>query len=176
MLKPAYFHTTKEELDRLIYEENCYEKLTLVNYNDYEQVDICADEWIKIQRVSVNKDGRVLGFFNANWSAVHEKVTGLYLIKFKSKFEDKSFPHVSDEDVVKQDLEEFVEILIKDPKFRYVQFCALEENPACRLYDKWLGKYGGYKRVYDKAVKLKDGKFHNTVDYVLYGERWYSEN
>ena len=59
-----------------------------------------------------------------------------------------------------------------DPKFRYVQFCALEENPACRLYDSWLDKYGGYKNVYEKAVKLKDGKFHNTVDYALYGERW----
>ena len=66
-------------------------------------------------------------------------------------------------------------MLIKDPKFRYVQFCALEENPACRLYDSWMEKYGGYKRVYEKAVKLKDGKFHNTVDYVLYGERWDNE-
>ena len=170
MLKPAYFHTTKEELDRLIYEENCYEKLTLQHYDDFNQVEISSDDWIKIQRVSVSKDGRILGFFSAGRSNLHERVSNLYLVKFKSKFEMGN-----DKEIAKQDLEDFIEMLIKDPKFRYVQFCALEENPACRLYDSWLYKYGGYKNVYEKAVKLKDGKFHNTVDYVLYGERWDNE-
>ena len=167
MLKPAYFHTTKEELDRLIYEENCYEKLTLQNYDDFNQVEISSDDWVKIQRVSMSEDGRILGFFSAGWSNVHERVNNLYLVKFKSKFEMGN-----DKDIAKQDLEDFIEMLIKDPKFRYVQFVALEENPACRLYDSWVDKYGGYKRVYEKSVKLKDGKFHNTVDYVLYCERW----
>ena len=162
MLKPAYFHTTKEELDRLIYEEDCYEKLSLQNYDDFNQVEISSDDWVKIQRVSVSKDGRILGFFSAGWSNLHERVNNLYLVKFKSKFEMGN-----DKQIAKQDLEDFIETLIKDPKFRYVQFCALEENPACRLYDSWLYKYGGYKNVYQKAVKLKDGKFHNTVDYVL---------
>ena len=171
MLKPAYFHTTKEELDRLIYEENCYEKLTLQHYDDFNQVEISSDDWVKIQRVSVSQDGRILGFFSAGWSNVHERVSNLYLVKFKSKFEMGD-----DKEIAKQDLEDFIEMLIKDPKFRYVQFCALEENPACRLYDSWLDKYGGYKNVYEKAVKLKDGKFHNTVDYVLYAERWENEN
>ena len=91
----------------------------------------------------------------------------LYLVKFTSKFEMGN-----DKETAKQDLEDFIEMLIKDPKFRYVQFCALENNPACRLYDSWLEKYGGYMNTYYKAVKLKDSKFHNTVDYVLYGERW----
>ena len=170
MLKPAYFYTTKEELDRLIYEENCYEKLTLQYHDDFDQVEMSSDDWVKIQRVSVSEDGRILGFFSAGWSNLHERVSNLYLVKFKSKFEMGN-----DKEIAKQDLEYFIEMLIKDPKFRYVQFCALEENPACRLYDSWLDKYGGYKNVYEKAVKLKDGKFHNTVDYVLYGERWKNE-
>ena len=170
MLKPAYFYTTKEELDKLIYEENCYEKLTLQYHDDFDQVEMSSDDWVKIQRVSMSEDGRILGFFSAGWSNLHERVSNLYLVKFKSKFE-----MCNDKEIAKQDLEDFIEMLIKDPKFRYVQFCALEENPACRLYDRWLDKYGGYKRVYEKAVKLKDGKFHNTVDYVLYGERWDNE-
>ena len=171
MLKPAYFYTTKEELDRLIYEENCYEKLTLQYHDDFDQVEMSSDDWIKIQRVSMSEDGRILGFFSAGWSNLHERVSNLYLVKFKSKFGDSRFDD-SDKNIAKQDLEDYIEMLINDPKFRYVQFCALEENPACRLYDSWLDKYGGYKNVYEKAVKLKDGKFHNTVDYVLYGERW----
>jgi len=171
MLKPAYFYTKKEELDRLIYEENCYEKLTLQYHDDFDQVEMSSDDWVKIQRVSMSEDGRILGFFSAGWSNLHERVSNLYLVKFKSKFEMGN-----DKEIAKQDLEDFIEMLIKDPKFRYVQFCALESNPACRLYDRWLDKYGGYKRVYEKAVKLKDGKFHNTVDYVLYGERWDNEN
>lgn len=170
MLKPAYFYTTKEELDRLIYEENCYEKLTLQYHDDFDQVEMSSDDWVKIQRVSMSEDGRILGFFSAGWSNLHERVSNLYLVKFKSKFEMGN-----DKEIAKQDLEDFIEMLIKDPKFRYVQFCALEENPACRLYDSWLEKYGGYKNVYEKSVKLKDGKFHNTVDYVLYGERWDNE-
>ena len=170
MLKPAYFYTTKEELDKLIYEENCYEKLTLQYHDDFDQVEMSSDDWVKIQRVSMSKDGRILGFFSAGWSNLHERVSNLYLVKFKSKFEMGN-----DKETAKQDLEDFIEMLIKDPKFRYVQFCALEENPACRLYDSWLDKYGGYKNVYEKAVKLKDGRFHNTVDYVLYGERWDNE-
>ena len=72
MLKPAYFHTTKEELDRLIYEENCYEKLTLQHYDDFNQIEISSDDWIKIQRVSVSKDGRILGFFSAGWSNLRQ--------------------------------------------------------------------------------------------------------
>lgn len=167
MLKPAYFYTTKEELDKLIYEENCYEKLTLQYHDDFDQVEMSSDDWVKIQRVSMSEDGRILGFFSAGWSNLHERVSNLYLVKFKSKFEMGN-----DKEIAKQDLEDFIEMLIKDPKFRYVQFCALEENPACRLYDRWLDKYGGYKNMYYKAVKLKDGKFHNTVDYVLYGEMW----
>ena len=170
MLKPAYFYTTKEELDKLIYEENCYEKLTLQYHDDFDQVEISSDDWVKIQRVSMSEDGRILGFFSAGWSNLHERVSNLYLVKFKSNFEMGN-----DKETAKQDLEDFIEMLIKDPKFRYVQFCALEENPACRLYDSWMEKYGGYKNVYEKAVKLKDGKFHNTVDYVLYGERWDKE-
>ena len=170
MLKPAYFYTTKEELDKLIYEENCYEKLTLQYHDDFDQVEMSSDDWVKIQRVSMSEDGRILGFFSAGWSNLHEIVSNLYLVKFKSKFEMGN-----DKETAKQDLEDFIEMLIKDPKFRYVQFCALEENTACRLYDRWLEKYGGYKRVYQKAVKLKDGKYHNTVDYVLYGERWDNE-
>ena len=170
MLKPAYFYTNKDEIDRLIYDENCYEKLTLQYHDDFDQVEISSDDWVKIQRVSVSKDGRILGFFSAGWSNLHERVNNLYLVKFKSKFEMGD-----DKEIAKQDLEDFIEMLIKDPKFRYVQFCALEENPACRLYDRWLEKYGGYKNTYYKAVKLKDGKFHNTVDYVLYGERWSNE-
>jgi hypothetical protein len=167
MLKPAYFYTNKEELDKLIYDENCYDYLTLTYYDDFNQVEISSDDWVKIQRVSMSEDGRVLGFFSAGWSNIHENVNNLYLVKFKSKF-------INDEDkeTARQDLEEFIEMLINDPKFRFVKFCSLESNPACRLYDSWIEKYGGYKRVYDKSVKLKDGKYHNVVDYVLYGERW----
>jgi len=168
MLKPAYFYTNKDELDRLIYDENCYEYITLVNYDDFDQVEISKDDWIKIQRVSISKDGRILGLFNAGWSERNEKVNNLYLIKFKSKF-------INDEDkeTARQDLEDFIEMLINDTKFRYIQFCALEENPANRLYRSWVDKYGGKVYEYEKSVKLKDGKFHNTYDYILYCKRWY---
>ena len=168
MLKPAYFYTNKDELDRLIYDENCYEYLTLVNYDDFDQVEISKDDWIKIQRVSISKDGRILGFFSAGWSERNEKVNNLYLIKFKSKFTNDE-----DKETARQDLEDYIEMLINDHKFRYIQFCALEENPANRLYRSWIDKYGGKVYKYEKSVKLKDGKFHNTVDYVLYGERWW---
>ena len=78
MLKPAYFYTTKEELDKLIYEENCYEKLTLQYHDDFDQVEMSSDDWVKIQRVSMSEDGRILGFFSAGWSNLHERVSNLY--------------------------------------------------------------------------------------------------
>ena len=167
MLKPAYFYTNKDELDRLIYDENCYEYITLVNYDDFDQVEISSDDWAKIQRVSVSKDGRILGFFSAGWSNVHERVNNLYLVKFKSKFEMGN-----DKDIARQDLEDYIEMLINDSKFRYIQFVALEENPANKLYHDWIRKYGGKIYEYEKSVKLKDGGFHNTYEYVLYCKRW----
>lgn len=171
MLKPAYFYTNKDEIDRLIYDENCYEYLTLTYYDDFDQVDISQNDWDKIQRVSVSYDGRILGFFSAGWSNTHEKVSNLYLIKFKSKFGDTRFDD-SDKNIAKQDLEDYIEMLINDPKFRYIQFCALAENPANRLYKSWVDKYGGKVYEYEKSVKLKDGKFHDTNEYILYCKRW----
>ena len=168
MLKPAYFYTNKDELDRLIYDENCYEYITLVNYDDFNQVEISSDDWAKIQRVSVSKDGRILGFFSAGWSERNEKVNNLYLIKFKSKFINED-----DKETARQDLEDYIEMLINDPKFRYIQFVALGENPANRLYKSWVDKYGGKVYNYEKSVKLKDGKFHNTNDYIIYCKRWW---
>ena len=55
MLKPAYFYTNKDELDRLIYDENCYEYITLLNYDDFDQVEISKDDWIKFREFLFQK-------------------------------------------------------------------------------------------------------------------------
>ena len=89
MLVDAYFNTTPSELNKLIHEDNC-KYLEFINYNDFEHITkLDESDWNKIQKVSMSEDGRILGYFSANISQVHEKVNSLYLVKFKSKFDDK---------------------------------------------------------------------------------------
>ena len=167
MLKDAYFETNVGELNKLITEENC-KYLSFLNYNDFEHVtNIDNSDWNKIQKVSVSEYGKILGYFSANTNITHERISGLYLVKFKSKFDSKS-----EIDVAKNDLDEFIKSLINNQRFRYIQFSACVDNYACELYNKWLNKYGGYKHLYPKSVRLKDGKYYDTYDYVIYCDRW----
>ena len=103
---------------------------------------------------------------NEAFRLICEKVNSLYLVKFKSKFDDK------DKLVAKNDLREFIESLRTNHRFRYIQFCACASNPACKLYDSWIEEFGGYKHKYEKSIKLKDGKYYDSYDYVIYCERW----
>ena len=129
MLVAAYFNTTSSELNKLIHEENC-KYLEFINYNDFEHVTkLDIDDWNKIQKVSISAYGRVLGYFSASISQVHEKINSLYLVKFNSKFSEE------DKLVAKDGLREFIEQLRTNHRFRYIQFCACASNYACKLCD-----------------------------------------
>ena len=87
MLKPAYFYTNKDEIDRLIYDENCYEKLTLQYHDDFDQVEISSDKQI-FENVKLNngigyvKDKNVITFSDYGTTAFYMKDENGWVLKF----------------------------------------------------------------------------------------------
>ena len=65
MLESAYLHTTEGEINKLI-SEGDYKYLSFSNYRKYEHVELTEDEWDKIQRISVDNYGNILGYFSAS--------------------------------------------------------------------------------------------------------------
>ena len=69
--------------------------------------------------------------------------------------------------VFSRDLFEFLRQLANMP-VRKIEWWVLRGNPAEKLYDKIIKKYGGTKiGVYKQSVKLSDGKYYDKVFYEL---------
>lgn len=173
MLKMACMETNSDEINKLIYNED-YKYLRFSDYTDSDMVDIKNSDWHSIQRVSVNDSGKIIGYMSAGVDIVSEKVDSLFLCRFNNELK-YDFGYSDDFAVFKKDLNDFMEYLVNHHKFRYIEFVVIKDNPACKTYDKWIEKYGGYKHEIKKSVKLKDGKFYDVVEYFVYCKRWEDE-
>ena len=158
MLDYAKFYDVNEINKKIVKENPIY--LWHICYASIENICLEDDEWSKIQRVSLNKEGKVIAYFLANINRTSSRINSLYLIKFKS---DNDY----DSDIAKNDLKEFVEGLINSPIFRMIEFIAIRENPANNLYEKWLEVYGGKRYLIEKYTLLPDGKYHDTYLYII---------
>lgn len=169
MLDLAYFYNSKE-VDHLITKGD-YKYLSFSQYRNYSSLEFVNDEWDKIQRVSVNNDGKILAYFSATPNYHQQKIASLYLVKFKHNYD-------SDEDdkTVKKDLHEFISSLVKDNRFRIIEFMAVAENLANKTYVKWLREFGGYRHLFYEYNILQDGKPHDVYYYVIDKKTIYKED
>ena len=161
MLKPAYLHTTKEELNKLI---NRSDK-TYLTYSSYDRFEIVEslgnDEWSEFQFVSVDENDNVLGFYEFSRNQTANKISSCFFVHFKNE-------EYYDSEIAKEDFKEAFDLVASNPQVNIIYFTALCDNPANeRMYKYLLGQYNGSRFVLPKYARLKDGKIYDAYQYYF---------
>jgi len=164
MLKPAYLATTSDEINKLI-NEGEYPYLNLMGFDDYELVELEPDQSEKLQYVSINEDGKILGYFAVSKSLEHNKFYSSVFIKFKYTYDICG----NDTEEAFEDFYKFQKMLFFNPIFTGLEVRSVVDNPANKLYEKWLDLYDGKRILFPKYVRLKDGKYYDC--YLYWFER-----
>ena len=116
-------------------------------------------EWNSITRVSVI-NGEIIGYFDASIRRPENYVEKMSILSF-----------VEGSPVVIKDLALFVKELFVKYKYYKMNFSVLGGNPAKKIYDKFINKYGGrIAGVYKKDVMLIDGLFYDSYIYEIFRE------
>lgn len=158
MLKPAYPYKEKlqQKYNEIIFQDK-YMFYNCATYWEYE-FKLSQDSWNSIEMVSVDSQDNVIGFFKASLDKSSEKVSSLGVANF------------NDANVVfAKDLKQFILGLLFKFNFRKIEWTVVVGNPAEKMYDRFISKYGGsITGVHRETVKLQDGKYYDMKGYELF--------
>ena len=116
--------------------------------------------WGGIQMVSVNKEGKVIGYFSVDLCRDTFNLSNLHIINF-----------TDDKVLFAKDLKNFLMKLIEREDIRKLNFTVVIGNPIEESYDKMIEKYGGrIIGIRREDVKLFDGKIYDTKGYEIFME------
>ena len=158
MLKPAYPY--KEKLQQKYNEIIFQDKYMFYNCDAYWRYDfkISENSWDSIELVSVDTQDNVIGFFRAALDRPSEKVYSLGVANFYDA-----------NAVFAKDLKQFILGLLFKFNFRKIEWTVVIGNPAEKMYDRFISKYGGnITGVHKETVKLQDGKYYDMKGYELF--------
>jgi len=158
MLKPAFAY--KEKLQQKYNEIIFRNKYMFYNCDAYWSYEfkLNSDSWNSIEMVSVDSQGNVIGFMKANVDRSAEKVSSLGVVNFHNA-----------NAVFAKDLRQFVLDLLFKFNFRKIEWTVVIGNPAEKLYDRVIAKYGGsVTGVHRETVKLQDGKYYDMKGYEVF--------
>ena len=161
MLVPAYLHTTVEDINKLI-NRNPSMFISYSPYKKYNVInEIQNDEWNMFQYVSINSDGKIMGYYSAIRDQMANMISGCLFIHFKKE-------DYYEQDTASKDLREFVNMLATHPMINMIYFNSVAENKAnWTTYEEFMNKYGGYRYIMKKYARLTDGKIHDCFQYQL---------
>jgi len=160
MLKKAYLETDSKTINNLI-SRGDYPYLTFSTYEDYDIIDIASDTWNKIQYISVDEDGNILGYFSFNPSQTSQKLSGGYFVKFRYK----DYYSKESEVICDADFREFIDTCMNNPLFMRLEFMAITNNNANKTYERWMDEYYGERHLLTNYTRLKDGNFYDVYLY-----------
>ena len=116
--------------------------------------------WGGIQMVSVNKEGKVIGYFSVDLCRDTFNLSNLHIINF-----------TDDKVLFAKDLKNFLMKLIEREDIRKLNFTVVIGNPIEKSYDKMIEKYGGrIIGIRREDTKLFDGKLYDTKSYEIFME------
>jgi len=159
MLDLAFNH--KNNLDKkyskLSLNPERYKYLLADTWTKYT-LEIEDNNWNKLQYVSLVGD-EVIGYFECNINRRVYYISSLSIVNFEDK------PNF----VFSKDLIEFLKLLFIQYKFKKLNFTCVVGNPAERMYDKMIAKWGGrIVGIYKNDVKLLDGKVYDLKIYEIF--------
>ena len=161
MLDLAINH--EEELRQLMRSIMFDDKFKFENYGSYYD-DFKLDKtiaWNNIQCVSYDEEiGKVIGYMAVYIDRDAGKLTSLRIINFSNNKE-----------LFAADLKKFLLRLIQREDLNKISFSVIVGNPIENTYDKIIKKYGGrIVGIYEKDIKLNDGKIYDKKSYEIFTE------
>lgn len=128
-------------------------------YDDFKLDKTIA--WNNIQCVSYDEcREKVIGYMAICVDRDAGNLTSLRIINFSDK-----------QELFAIDLKKFLLNLVKREDFKKITFSVIVGNPIEKTYDKLIKKYGGrIVGVYEKDIKLNDGKIYDKKVYEIFTE------
>jgi hypothetical protein len=158
MLKLAYPY--QEKLNKAWQPVVFTDKYKFYNCGNYwsYKVELDKDSWNKLQMVSVDANDNVIGYFVAQIDRECNKISNIGAINFGEL--NITFS---------KDLYRFLTELFTKYNYRKIEWFVVVGNPAEKIYDKIIAKYGG-RVVGTKhaSIMLSDGTLRDTKDYELF--------
>lgn len=158
MLKLAYTYKDKLQItyNTVVFNDR-YKYFNFSNYWDYT-IKLSENSWENIEMVSVDKEDNIIGYFRAGIARDSDKISSLAVINFYDK--NVTFS---------RDLYQFLIDLFEKYNFRKIEFNVVVGNPAEKMYDRIMKKYGGnIVGVKIRSTKLVDGKYYNVKMYEIF--------
>lgn len=114
------------------------------------------DTWSKIEMVSLDKQGNIIGYMAAGINRDARYVDSLTLANFSD-----------DKLTFGRDVKQFMETLLK--QFYKINWTVMIGNPIEASYDKIIKRYGGrVVGIKEKHNRLMDGKLYDMKLYELF--------
>lgn len=159
MLYPAQLY--RDELNRKMV--SCWYKEEYKYYfsGEYREFQVPDNTEWRRDFVHLDKDGNVDGFFSYNYNEGSKALTNFGLIGF-AKNNAGLLRDAMDE--VKQRFEKGAQ---------KCEFWAFADNPAIKIYDKLIRKYGGKRSGYSRRSAYFDGAYHDTIMYEILVEDYF---
>ena len=161
MLQPAILY--KEEVS---YKLHCtwldeqYKYLYCDGYVDDWKIE--ESNWLYTQLVSIYDD-KILGYIQYKNNRQSNNVCGLVIVGFEN---DARFV---------RDIVQAIDDIFNRFDFNKLNFSAVPENPAAKIYDKYIERLGGrVVGIYEKDWKCWDNKFYDRKIYEIMKSNYHS--
>lgn len=153
----------EDQLKRNYIEAACDDYFKFYTGTSYRNFDIRIqqNDWNRIQRVSIDKSGNVIGYMCASFDRESKVINNIGLINF-TKQVNVTFAA----DVIK-----FLRELRDDYAASKFEFVAFVGGPAEKMYKRFIAKHGG--RVVGtlrRTQKLTDGKYYDSTLFEIMRE------
>lgn len=156
MLYPAQLY--KDELRKKLI--SCWydPKYSYYFGGEHNEYDVADNTYWKQDLVHLDADGNVDGFFSYNYNDSSKSLTNFGLISFVKN----GWPLV-------KDAMNRIKYMFEHGAQR-CEFWAFADNPVCKLYDYFIGMYGGHRVGYLHRSAFFDGVYHDVIFYELLSE------
>lgn len=131
-------------------------KLHLDENNDYNN----------IQRVSLDRARHVRGYMSAEVQRSDWRLTNIQIVNFT----DEQYEFA-------KDMMSFMVYLFCFQKFRKLEWPSLVDNPATKMYERFVKRCGGRVLSYHKEHwRLRDNQYHDIKRYEILREDFINNN
>lgn len=150
-----------------IFSKKIFEKVNFYyNMNPYIDYEVQVDysEWHRIQYVSKTLNDEVLAYFCAWVNRPFNIIEKLEVINLSGK------PNI----IATKDFFDFLKLLLVERKFRKLVFYVIKDNPAIKLYKKFVlgNKIGRLVGIFKKHCILTDGNCYDQYIFEIYGNKF----
>jgi hypothetical protein len=161
MLKQAILF--QEKLKEKYIQAMCDDYFKFFTGNSYYEFEfeISKNDWSNIERVSVNSNGEIIGYFYVGINRDTRNITSFGIMNFTKK------PNM----IFAKDLIKFLRELRDSYNANKFEFLAYVGSPAEKFYREFIAKYGGnVVGIKRKTNKLTDGQYYDATMFEIMRE------